>query len=279
MIARIVLAAALALFACGARAAITCTVSSTGWATAYVPANPGTNITQSQVTVTCRRNAGGDAATQAYTIAVNNGIHATGAQNRVQLGATANRLNYENYQNGTCTTLWGPNAANRIAGTITGMVGFTPVSQVVSYWGCVPAGQAGPAGSYTDTETMTLRYGASTATGTFPVTVTTPASCTFSTAPGTMTFNYTAFGGVLNVTTPFALTCTTLLPYTMSLDSSVNVLVGLRYTLSIAPVTSSTGTGAAQNYSINGVMDAVQAGACGSGTCNGTQTRTLMITY
>lgn len=276
----LLLAAVLMAAAAPVNAAITCNVSSPGWSSAYVPANAATNVTQSSFTVTCQRNAGGDPTTVNYTVAANNGIHAAGAQNRAQLGATANRINYENDANSTCTNLWAGGAANRIAGTISGLAGFIPQSQIVSYWGCIPGSQLGlPAGTYTDTVTMTLRYGgASNPTATFPVSIFTPSTCNISTAPGTVAFTYTAFGAVSNASTTFGVTCTNLLPYTMALDATVGVVVGLQYTLALGAA-GGTGNGVQQTYAINGTMPAGQAGTCVTTNCSATQMRTLTITY
>ncbi|HEX7606311.1 MAG TPA: spore coat protein U domain-containing protein [Usitatibacter sp.] len=263
-----------------AEAAITCNFSSPGWSAAYVPANAATNITQSSFTVTCQRNAGGDPTTVNYTVASDNGLHAAAAQNRAQLAATANRINYEDHSNSTCSSVWANAVASRIAGTISGLAGFIPSSQTVSYWGCIPGSQIGlPAGTYTDAVTMTLRYGGATnPTATFPVSIVTPASCTITTVPGAMAFTYTAFGPVQNLSTPFGVTCTNLLPYTMALDSTVNVAVGLQYTLALS-APGGTGTGLAQPYTVNGTMPAGQAGTCAGANCGVTQVRTLTITY
>lgn len=278
---RLLCIAALALAAClPVEAAITCNISSPGWSSAYVPANAATNITQSSFTVTCQRNAGGDPTTVSYTVASNNGLHAAGAQNRAQLGATASRINYEDYANSTCATLWAAAAASRIAGTISGLAGFIPGSQTVSYWGCIPGSQIGlPAGTYTDTVTMTLRYGGATnPTATFPVSIVTPSSCTLTTAPGTVAFTYIAFAPLINANTSFGVTCTNWLPYTMALDATVGVVAGLQYSLALS-APGGTGTGVQQTYSINGTMPAAQAGTCVGASCIATQARTLTITY
>jgi spore coat protein U-like protein len=277
---RLFLAAAMLAVSMAANAAITCTISSPGWSAAYVPANAATNITQSSFTVTCQRNAGADGTTVNYTVAADDGLHAAAAQNRAQIGATANRINYENDVNSTCSGVWAAAAANRIAGTITGLAGFIPSSQTLSYWGCIPGSQTGlAAGTYTDTVTMTLRFGGATnPTGTFPVSIVTPASCTISTAPGNVAFTYTAFGAVQNATTPFGVTCTNLLPFTMALDATVGVVGGLQYTLALSAA-GGTGTGVAQAFAVNGSMPAGQAGTCAGATCATTQARTLTITY
>jgi spore coat protein U-like protein len=262
-----------------AHAAISCTISSPGWATAYVPSTAATNITQSSITVTCQRNIAADVTNVNISLVPNNGLHATGQQNRVQLNA-ANRINYENYTNSSCGTLW--SAVNTIASSITGLAGFTPKSTTLSFWGCVAGSQTGlAAGTYTDTVTMTLTYGPTntTTTATFPVTLVSPASCTVTTAPGTIAFTYTAFRATAAAgTTTFRVTCTNLLPYTMALDATTAVIAGLQYSLALSS-TSATGTGAAQLYTITGTMPADQAGTCTTASCGATQARTLTISY
>lgn len=283
MIARVMRGAmllAIVMASLSAQAAITCTFSSTGWSTAYVPSTAATNITQGTVSVTCQRNAGGDGTTVNFNIRVNNGTHAAGQQNRAQLNA-ANRLNYENYQDSGCGTVWAAGGANRISGTITGLTGFAPTSTDISFWGCVPGSQTGrAAGTYTDTVTMTLRYGGATnPTATFPVAIVSPASCTISTAPGTVAFTYSAFqASAANASTTFGVTCTNSLPYSMALDATTAVIAGLQYSLALS-ATNATGTGVEQSYGITGTMPADQAGTCVTSSCTTTQPRTLTISY
>ena len=72
----------------------------------------------------------------------------------------------------------------------------------------------------------------------------------------------------------------------MALNASGGVVAGLNYALAlntsgsggINPLTSS-GTGFAQTFFINGSMPAGQAGTCASGSCPGTQAHRLTITY
>lgn len=267
-----------------AEAAITCTVTSSGWATAYVPSNPTTNITQSSFDVTCQRNAGGDPTTINFSVAVDNGIHRTGGQNRARLGATGNYINYENYRDGTCAAIWGAITSQRITGSMT-LSGLTPSTVTLPFWGCVGAGQTGkPAGTYTDTVTMTLRNtatGTTLDTGTFPVSIYTPAVCNVTTAPGTVSFTYSAFQASPAVaSTPFGVTCTNLLPYTMALDATVGVIQGLQYSISLSAA-GATGNGLEQGHSVNGTMPAGQAGTCATGTCTPAvpNTHTVTITY
>jgi spore coat protein U-like protein len=275
------LAATLLFSSDRAQAAITCSVSSPGFSTAYTPSNPSTNITQTSVTVTCQRNAAGDATSVTYNIAVDNGLNASAQQDRARLGATTSYIFYEAYRDSGCNNIWKQASSSRITGTISGLSGFIPIAQTTAYWGCVPAGQTGlAAGTYIDTVTMTLSYGGATnPTATFPVAIYTPGVCNLTTSPGTIQFTYVALGAAAPpASTTFGVTCTNFLPYTMALDATTGVLVGLQYSLALS-ATSATGTGLQQSYSIDGTMPAGQAGTCAAGSCSGTQARTLTITY
>jgi len=104
----------------------------------------------------------------------------------------------------------------------------------------------------------------------FNVDITLTSLCSVST-PANLSFSYTAFQATAaTATTPFIVTCVTALPYTVGV-SGANVTddaVGLAYSLAVtAPVGGGTGTGAAQNYSIDGTIPSGQAGTCTSATC------------
>jgi len=258
------------------RAAITCSVSSGGFAAAYSTTAATTNVTQTFFTVTCTRGASTDPTSVSYSVKADNGLYSVGQRNNAAFGA--NRINYDIYTNASCGTQWKGNTA--ISGTITFATTGT-LSQQGNFWGCIPAAQAGiAAGTYTDTVTMTMTYGSpqSTATGTFGVTITTPPVCTLTTAPGTVSFAYVSFGPTVNASTTYGVTCTLALPYTMALDATSGTVLGITYTLALSSA-SSTGTGAQQTFQINGNIAAGQAGTCGTSTCSGTQARTLTITY
>ena len=142
----------------------------------------------------------------------------------------------------------------------------------------LPAAQAVAAGTYTDTVTMTMTYGVSIATGSFGVSISTPATCSVTGAPGNVVFNYVAFGPAITPSSTFGVTCTLSLPYTMALDATSGTIVGLNYTLALS-APGSTGTGAQQTHSINGNMVAGQAGTCAAGSCSGSQARSVTISY
>ena len=271
-------AMALLLPVTRAHAAITCGISSPGFVTGYDAAAVAININQTYFTVTCIRTLAADPASVNYSAAVDDGLQPLGKKNRAAFGA--NRIFYDTWKDATCVTPW--KSATPIAGTITFGTTIGPLSTQTAFWGCIPATQAGlPAGTYTDTVTMTLSYGSlvpqATASGPFPVSITPPSDCKITTAPGNIVFTYTAFGIAQAASTTFATTCTNLLPYTMALDATSGVVSGLQYSLTVAA--SSTGTGLLQTFSINGTMPAGQAGTCAIASCAGSQLHTLTITY
>lgn len=265
-----------------AHAAITCSVATTDVSVVYSPTVATENLTTGTTTVTCNRLLT-DPATYAYTLAASNGLQPAGAQNRVQLGASTNRYNYELYRLSPYTNAnrWQTAGGNRFAGTIDFGTG-TSASISHSFTLRVPGSQTVvPAGTYTDSVTTTLRDsgGVTIHTGSFNVSVITTNSCQFVTPPAAMTFNYTSFQvAAATSSTSFIARCTTGLPYTMALDVTSGSLLGLNYTLSL-PVSGSTGTGITQTFLINGDIAGGQAGTCGTATCTGSQTRTVTITF
>ncbi len=275
----------------GVQAAITCTISTPGFSAAYVPSTAAMNITQTSFTMRCQRNLAGDPTTITYGVRNDNGLNETGFQNRARF-AGVNYINYDVFANSGCSIVWRNNAANDIVDTITGLTGFLPISKITNYWGCIPGSQIGkPAGTYVDTLTLSARQGTGggpvIASGSGLISIVTPATCTISSPPGNVAFGtYTAFGPIVNANTTFAANCTSLLPYSMALDATGGVVAGLNYSLAlntsgtggINPLTS-TGTGVAQSFFINGSMPAGQAGTCATGSCPGTQAHTLTITY
>jgi spore coat protein U-like protein len=269
------------LFACAllapglASAAYSCSISSGGFSTIYVATSPTTTIVQSSFTITCTR-ALSDATTMSYSVAADNGASAQGTHNRAVLGAS--KLAYDLFKDSACGTQWrGPQT---ISGTLN-FAGSTSASVTTQFWGCITASQTGlPAGTYTDSVTMTLTYGPlnSTATGAFGISITTNAVCNLTNAPTDIVFTYVAFGPVANASTSYGVTCTSTLPYTMALDATSGTVLGLNYTLALSAA-SGTGNGVLQTYAINGSIAAGQPGTCATGSCAASQPRTLTITY
>jgi spore coat protein U-like protein len=271
--------AAMALLAASAfaHAAITCSISSGGFAAAYDPASPATNTTQSFFTVTCTRGLASDPTSVAYSVTVDNGMYSTGVNNRAAY--LANRIRYDVYRDAGCSSKWKGTTA--ISGTVS-FVGTGTVSQQGNYWGCIAAAQTGlAAGTYTDVMTLTMTYGpapALTAVTSAGVGIGTPATCSISAPPGNIVFDYIALGPAIAPSTTFGVTCTFALSYSMALDVTAATLVGLNYTLALSNATS-VGTGSPQTFSINGAMAAGQPGTCAGGACTASRVHALTITY
>lgn len=275
------------LFQAVANAAISCNISAFAITVGYQPNSPAIIATQASYSITCTRGLAIDATTTSYSVKVDNGGQPQGSNNNAIFGA--NKIRYDFYTNSSCGTQWkGSTTVPSPAGTIT-MTGLTSTTITQNFWMCIPAAQAPAAGTYTDSVTMTPTYDLVVlgGTGTVAINIITPATCTISSSPGTISFGtYTALGSAITANTTFGSTCSNSLPYTISLDANSGVTVGLNYTILLNTVSSggsntlnSTGTGTAQTFFINGTMPANQAGTCATGTCAGTNTHTLTVTY
>jgi spore coat protein U-like protein len=285
-----------------AQAAITCGPLSTQILNfAYVTGTNSfntNNILPATVSVTCSRTAAGDATT--LTLGADNGTFPSGgnANNaRLTFLGVNNDIRYDLYRNNLCGT---PSATNfrdtngtRISSTFPTTTLNTPFTLTFDYWACIPSQAVAsfPAGVYLDTVILTLRAGNANpplVTGTIQVNINAPAKCGISNGPNLMVFSYTAFGPASFQFTQFNANCTNFLPYTMVLSPSNGVVAGLRYQLGLSDaVGSATAIGPAslsrtggptgtRIHTINGVMDAGQAGTAGAPV---PQPHTLTITY
>ena len=284
--AQLALALVCIIATSSASAAITCSsVTVTAITTAYDPNVPANNDSTGTFTATCTRNLAGDPATVTYYLGASTGGGSFfGGSRHVTLGA--NNYSYNLYRDAAFSLPWLDNAdANRIAVTFN-FVGPAPSTASVSgaFYMRVPGSQtpAGPPGNYTDNLNVRLRNppGADP-TAALPISVRTQTWCTVTVPPGNVSFTYTSFQGASsNAGTTYGVRCTTTTPYTMALDGTLPYtysLLGLTYTLSLPA--GATGSGLTQTHTINGSIAAGQAGACATGVCNGTQTRTLTISW
>ena len=254
-------------------------VSSTGFTIAnYDPMTGTTTSTSTTLTGSCTKSGGN---VDSYTVGAGQGLNYSGGSTRARSGT--NFINYSVTKDAACNSVW--NATNTFLFSFTSSGNQSP-----TYYGCVPAGQYVAALTYTDTVTMTTTHGGLPFTSTFPVSITVLTRCAVSTAPGTIAFTYTAFGAAAPPTnTTFRITCNPSIPYSVDVGGGATgggVVSGLNYTLGINLTASGginprndTGSGVAQTFYINGLMAAGQAGTCASGTCAGTDPRTLTVTY
>jgi len=267
----------LAFAAAPSFAAITCNVTVTNITTVYSPTVATDNVSTGSYTISCTRLAT-DANSLAWSLAANNGLQSGGGNNRVNLAG--NRYAYDIYIDPAHTTKW--QGTNRFTGTLS--FGASLSASVTGTFDLVVFGSQAvqPAGTYTDTVTVTLRNTANNSTldtSPFTVSVITTNSCQLYTPPGNINLAYTSFqASAATANTSFGVRCTTALPYTMVLDATAGTIVGLNYTLALSQ-TSATGNGITQNYTVNGSIAGGQAGTCATASCSGSQTRTLTVTY
>jgi spore coat protein U-like protein len=284
-LSRVITALCLLVWATFANA-FSCSLASSGIATAYAPTGVTPNTTtQGSFTLSCSKVLL-DPNSMDYTVSVNNGANASATQNRARLGATTSYLQYETFRNSNCSSSWGSAAGSLFTGTLN-FNGASTANLTVNYWGCITtAGQIATAGTHTDTVTMTANYPgflgllSGSATSTFNVSIINPATCTFTSIENVAFGTYIAFRNT-PLTAPnsnIVINCTQNLPYSLSLDTATGVVVGLNYSLTLN-VTSNRGTGLNQTHTLSGTMPANQAGTCSSGTCTGSDPRTLIITY
>ena len=260
------------------QAAISCNISSPGFINGYD--NTILNSNQTSYSITCTRGVDAtDPTTTTYAVQVNNGLNPAGNTNQAISGA--NLIRYDTFTNSMCSSIWKNNTTIPTpAGTIT-MVGLLSKTVTQNFWGCINAGLLPTAGIYTDTVTMTPTYSAGVlgGTGTFPVKIITPATCTISAIP-----NITlAYGDAFRLTpatatTSAPVTCSNQLPYTIAVSPTSGVSAGINYSLSLP--SSGTGTGAVQNIIITATAPAGQAGTCTTSSCTGAaQPHTFTVTY
>ena len=273
------------LFTCPlAQAVISCTGPvSSGFSTSYAPTQTVFNITQGTIKFNCTRSAAGDPT----TVIIQNdlGIHTSGGIPRARSGGKY--IQYNNYQDSACSSLWGNTIASAISVTLLPVT--TPQPLNASFWGCITlAGQAVPAGTYTDTVTMgvytTGGIGISPLS-TYPVSILNPATCNITSVANVDFGTYVALRNtaLVSPTADVVMNCTTNMPYSMALDATNGLIaaVGLNYSLATSWVAGSQlrGSGPGQTFTMTGTLPANQAGTCSTGSCSGSDTRTLTVTF
>jgi spore coat protein U-like protein len=286
--AQLALALMCIIAASEASAAYSCTLSVSPITIMTVYSPSVVNDTVGSFTMNCTRLAT-DANTMNYTVRANYGNNAAGAQRRVNYnppGPGSYFYNYGLHRNTGCNDPWGNAGTDdfdqnyQSIGPLNFGTSLT-ASRTLPFCLRLPVDNSPtPAGTYTDTVTISLnpQGPGNTVTAPLPVSVITTDSCQITVAPGNVNFTYTSFqGAASNASTSYGVRCTLNFAYGMSLDATSGTLLGLNYTLAV-PATS-TGTGLTQTHTINGSIAAGQSGTCATAVCNGTQTRTLTVSW
>ena len=269
------LAASLSLCGGAAQAATSCSLGAiTGMNIASYTQGVAATPQPMSVVVNCnRQNHPADPNTVTYTLTFDTGLNSNRAS-AVVSGTTY----YIAYSKGTASTCTPALTTTSGSFTWSGPTKTGIQSATVSFFGCVGAQSGMAAATYNDTigVTLTDTVGSAVPPGSIPVSITLGASCSVSTPPGTIAFNYTAFRpSDLVVPVNYGVTCTNTTPYTMALDTTTGVAAGLAYSLALS-ASSATGTGSEQTFSITGTMPANQSGDC-TGSCSGSNTHNITI--
>ena len=281
------------LLSVGAQAAVTCSISSTGFYSVYDALAASDNLNQSSYTLNCTRLAT-DSATFNYITFTDDGLNNSGGNNKAKLGA--NSMLYDFFTTSAYSVNWSK-SQKCIIGSISFGSSLTG-SQTRTYYSKVPAAQSGlPQGTYTDTVTVYASYNKTTcganqsqdASSSFTVQISNVPSCQIAVPPTSLSFTYTAFQAGTSPAGPSTLQarCSTTLPYSIFLNSNYGVVSGLNYSLvltnsvgaTVLPSSSIAGNGALQPYFINGTMPASQAGTCAASSCAASNTHTVTVRY
>ncbi len=293
----------LACVANGTYAAVTCTpISNSNAYFTYISgtnASSAANVVQNTVSFSCTRT--GSLSPASVFFGVTNGSNG-GGSNRAAFGTPVSYVNYDTFKDAGCTQVLndaaGMMGADRISIPLTAALTVAQPISVVFYT-CINSAQnvtSSPAGVYTDSSNMNLRYnsggGAGDRIAQLIVNINVRGVCSITNLPASNTINltYQAFQNTAAFAfTQFNANCTNLLQYTMEVSPTAGVVGGLNYQLglstgsqgsagSIGP-TSLPDVGGALGtkvHFINASMQAGQAGQIGGPTSNG---HTLTITY
>ena len=290
MMPKVLCAAALvagALMISEARAALSCTIMAapptiTG---AYDPA--GNLDLQGSFTINCTR------AKQDKDWTVWVGLNQSTAQALAKAPPYADTLSYGVYTDAARSIRW----MDGVSGGATTVLPFsgsvTAASVNMPFYMRAPAGQQDKAaGTYQDTLTATLRLtdslGQQLGSTTLTTEATTAKNCSVGVAPIAYNVSYQAFRStpLVDSSQSVSVTCSKGTQVNLSLDQTTGVIspIGLTYGLTFPGASSSTtgtsSTGAApQSFGLVLTLPAGQAGTCASGTCSGTATRQITVTY
>jgi Spore Coat Protein U domain len=252
------------------------------------------NVVTNNVSFSCTRDS---ANPNVVRFGLGNGMQANAAGNRARVvGVPANNITYNTYKDSGCGTLLGDaNNGQRITTTLVGPLN-APETVNIQFYTCVTLSQAltsFPAGIYTDTAAMNIRYqggGGIDRTADLNVNINAPAVCSIGSLPPTINLTYTAFQNTAAFQfAQFNAQCTNLLPYTMAVSPTAGVVRGVNYQLGLStgsqgsagsigstPLSDVGGSTGTKVHFINASMQAGQAGQIGGATSN---IHTLTITY
>ena len=272
--------------------AVTCNISVTSMPLSTIYAAAAATLYTGTVSGSCTPLDATEATARPYIyIGINDGNPPTGRAMARQNGADL--LIYDIYKKNNYTGIWneGTGAAVGTDGGFFYRMTTTNAAQPFSYpfYLRIPLGQTtDPAGIYNDT-TITanvrlsnisgLASGSVLGTAVFSANASIQHSCYFSTAPSTLTLNYTSFTTTTATgVSAFALSCTFNTPYTLAVAPTTGTALGVSYSLALSAA-SGTGSAAAQNFTVTGTAAADQSGTCANSTCAASNPHAVTVTF
>lgn len=286
----------LLLFAWTADAALaqSCVVNAGNLQSAnnYEPFSTSFNDSSGIFSITCTRPTGGSGKFPSnFYVGASNGSNWTGSTRQLRLGATGNYLSYALYQDyAGCSLPWGStslsvvyNFPNSNTGPRDVTTNPNPLTSGTTYCFRITGGvTTAPPGTYSDT----VQVGVADSTGTtiygqqaVMLSTTIVPHCVFTTSIPALNLGYTSFQpGAVSDTQPFQLKCTNTTSISIGFDASTASVLGLTYNLSVDKP-SDVGTGSPSTYNVTATINGGQAGTCGTGTCTGTASRSVQISY
>lgn len=269
-------------------AVLSCTISASP-PTVTGTYDPAANLdVQGSFTMNCTR-AKSDSKNQTFWI----GLNQTTSQTMAKAAPYADTVAYGIYSDVNRTTLWTGGATGGV--TVPFAFGTaTAASATQAFYMRANAGQTDKAaGTYTNTLNVTLNVTNSTGQNLGSTTLTTQATvaktCSVNAAAISYSVSYQAFraSALVDSSQSVGVSCSKGTQVNLSLDKTTGVVLPIQlvYQLGFSPssagATSGTSSSNAAPLSFGLILKvpAGQAGACGTGTCTGSDTRQIMITY
>lgn len=259
------------------------------------------------LTLRCSR-ALTDPPTLSFRVTADPGLNGSGNTRRARLGSSGNTLTYTlvrattaggsadcNAQGTNWTDSGGSN--NNITSSLNFGSGVD-VSQTWEYCTTAPATLLWPAGTYTDTVALTLRYpnNSSGQLLTLPLEsqFAVQSACLLDRPVPSMSLAYTSLQTApVTVSAPVLLRCSTNTPWTVGLlgpgapgapPAAVldnQQLLGLTYSLAVSPAagTGQGNAGSGQSVNIQLSMPGGQSGTCSQASCSASAVHTLVLSF
>ena len=251
--------------------------------------DPASNLDmQGSFTINCTR-AKNDSKTQTLWI----GLNQASGQTMSKAAPYADTLAYGIYSDVNRTVLWTAGATGGVTVSLNFGTSTAGSASQTFYMRANSLQNDKAAGSYSDTLNVTLNLtnsvGQNLGSTTLTTQATVPKTCSVNASAVSYSVGYQAFSAaaVVDSTQAVAVSCSKGTQATLTLDSTTGVIlpVALAYQLGFSPSSSASTSGTSSSSGVplsvplTLTLPAGQAGTCSTGTCSGSDTRQVTITY